>query len=559
MDNHRFKATHDDEGNYIGGSVLLNYDLTRQGYCYGGKLNFNLDPPSVEIFAAKFPRNYEAAYTFTDDTDGSTEDTTKAVYYGTSNESDRNFGKRGFWGHDIKILATAFNYGNYANSWTDGSLKWLKDLAAFGFEVGPHDFANVAEGINRSVLDTLLTEFINNFTVYTTVRHSKLIYSFCGLGRIETDPNYYWLDLFENAPDTKYVWSGGMQFGNRNAYKDPWQLPHHDGRLDYKGNPKWLYIYGRESSEYGWIWGGRGWGVEWNPQRIDELIRQKGFAHIYMHARLGNAHGMSYYNGLDTVIYEGADDLLAYLEQKMNDGDLWIEPPHIIFDYMLDKENIGVEQDNNNANYVWVTNCNDKAISGFTLEVNDSNICSAKIGDDYQIFIKGNKVAIPKLSAHGSICVEITPGDSYDANLPRLRAVSPNVNIDSAIFDGNDIIINLSATGRGYKENRNISIDIGNIFSTYNVYVDGVPYVRNISSKTYTLTMAVTGEHEIIITDDYLCGRINLDGVSPVNFKDFSIFADNWLQTGSGLDGDIKKDGIIDFEDLIILTECWLK
>jgi len=559
MDNHRFKATHDDEGNCIGGSVLLNYDLTRQGYCYGGKLNFNLDPPSVEMFAAKFPRNYEAAYTFTDDTDGSAEDTTKAAYYGTSNESDRNFGKRGFWGHDIKILATAFNYGNYANSWTDGSLKWLRELAAFGFEVGPHDFADVAEGVDRSVLDTLLTEFINNFTVYTTVRHSKLIYSFCGLGRIETDPNYYWLDLFENAPDTKYVWSGGLQYGDRNAYKDPWQLPHHDGRLDYRGNPKWLYIYGRESSEWGWIWGGRGWGVEWNPQRIDELIEQKGFAHIYMHARLGCGHGMSYHRGSETVIYDEADNLLAYLEQKMNDGDLWIEPPHIVFDYMLDKENIDVEQHKIVATNVTVTNRNDKAISGLTLEVCDSNIFSARIGDKHQIFVKGNKVTMPKLAANGSICVEITPGDSYAANLPRLLAVSPNVNIDSATFDGNDIIIDLSATGRGYKENRNISIDTGIVFSQYNVYVDGLVRDHNVASKTYTLVMKVSGEHEVVISGSCSHTIEELDGVSPVNFLDFSMLASNWLRTGCGLYGDIKEDGVVDFEDLMILVERWLK
>jgi hypothetical protein len=560
MDNHRFKATHDDEGNYIGGAVLLDYDLAKQGYSYGGKLNFNLNPPLVEIFAAKFPRNYKAAYTFTDDTDSSTEDTTKGTYYGTSDESDPNFGKKGFLGHDIKILATAFNYGDYANSWTDGSLKWLRDLAAFGFEIGPHDFANVDMGIDRPLLDLLLTEFIDNFAVYTTVRHSKLIYSFCGLGRIETDPNYYWLDLFENAPDTKYVWSGGLHFGNRNAYGDPWELPHHDGRLDYTGNPKWLYIYGRESSEWGWIYYGAGWGVQWNPERIDELIRQKGFAHIYIHARhRTEGKGMSYYTGIGYVINEDADELLGYLEQKMNNGDLWIEPPHIIFDYMLDKEKIDVERDDTDANCVRVTNYNNKAISGFTLEVHDSNICSAKTGDAYQIFVKDNQVTLAKLSPSECVCVQIIPGDCYDVTLPRLLQVGPNVEVDSAIFGGNDIIIDLSATGRGYQENRNISVDTGSVFSQYRVYVDGVLFDHNVTSKIYTLTMGVTGEHEIVITDRYLCRAADLDGVSPVNFSDFSILASNWLQTGPGLDGDIKEDGGVDFEDLMILAECWLR
>jgi len=49
---------------------------------------------------------------------------------------------------------------------------------------------------------------------------------------------------------------------------------------------------------------------------------------------------------------------------------------------------------------------------------------------------------------------------------------------------------------------------------------------------------------------------VNLDGVNPIDFNDFAIFADCWRQ--NSLDGDIDGDGAIDFNDLAILSEYWL-
>jgi len=49
---------------------------------------------------------------------------------------------------------------------------------------------------------------------------------------------------------------------------------------------------------------------------------------------------------------------------------------------------------------------------------------------------------------------------------------------------------------------------------------------------------------------------LNSDDI--VNFIDFSIFAANWQQSGSGLDGDFDSSGVVDTNDLAIFAYFWL-
>ena len=54
------------------------------------------------------------------------------------------------------------------------------------------------------------------------------------------------------------------------------------------------------------------------------------------------------------------------------------------------------------------------------------------------------------------------------------------------------------------------------------------------------------------------CGRGNLDGLSPVNFRDFAILANDWWCSGEGLAGDINGDETVNFADLRIIALYWL-
>jgi hypothetical protein len=50
----------------------------------------------------------------------------------------------------------------------------------------------------------------------------------------------------------------------------------------------------------------------------------------------------------------------------------------------------------------------------------------------------------------------------------------------------------------------------------------------------------------------------DLDGLNPVNFIDFSVFAQNWQITGPNVAGDLNMDNIVDINDLAILSDYWL-
>jgi hypothetical protein len=54
------------------------------------------------------------------------------------------------------------------------------------------------------------------------------------------------------------------------------------------------------------------------------------------------------------------------------------------------------------------------------------------------------------------------------------------------------------------------------------------------------------------------CNAANIDGVDPVNFKDFAILGLDWLRSGSGLAGDTNRDENVDFWDLAQIAQHWL-
>jgi hypothetical protein len=50
---------------------------------------------------------------------------------------------------------------------------------------------------------------------------------------------------------------------------------------------------------------------------------------------------------------------------------------------------------------------------------------------------------------------------------------------------------------------------------------------------------------------------VDLNGA--VNFTDFSILDEHWLQYGTWLDGDCNYNGFVNFTDFSILDEHWLE
>lgn len=73
-----------------------------------------------------------------------------------------------------------------------------------------------------------------------------------------------------------------------------------------------------------------------------------------------------------------------------------------------------------------------------------------------------------------------------------------------------------------------------------------------------------TGENvwidDILVTKEipFDCNSANLDGINPVNLKDFALFASDWGLTGTELVGDINRDLNVNFEDLFYTAKYWL-
>jgi hypothetical protein len=43
-----------------------------------------------------------------------------------------------------------------------------------------------------------------------------------------------------------------------------------------------------------------------------------------------------------------------------------------------------------------------------------------------------------------------------------------------------------------------------------------------------------------------------------VDFPEFAVFADSWLETGSNLPADLNGDGVVDIYDLKLFVDVWL-
>jgi hypothetical protein len=54
------------------------------------------------------------------------------------------------------------------------------------------------------------------------------------------------------------------------------------------------------------------------------------------------------------------------------------------------------------------------------------------------------------------------------------------------------------------------------------------------------------------------CQGADLDSDGIIAFEDVAKLAQNWLQTGAGLAGDFDDSNSVDYNDLLVMADCWL-
>ncbi|MBA7663607.1 hypothetical protein ES703_71652 [subsurface metagenome] len=90
------------------------------------------------------------------------------------------------------------------------------------------------------------------------------------------------------------------------------------------------------------------------------------------------------------------------------------------------------------------------------------------------------------------------------------------------------------------------------------VSVEQIPTSKTAEpEKSYLASMSAGGTSGIdSFPEPNSYPDLNSDDI--VNFVDFAIFAENWQQSGSGLDGDFDNSGTVDTNDLTTFAFFWL-
>jgi hypothetical protein len=99
------------------------------------------------------------------------------------------------------------------------------------------------------------------------------------------------------------------------------------------------------------------------------------------------------------------------------------------------------------------------------------------------------------------------------------------------------------------------------IMSARAVDVYGVPTDTDIERVDNTVTIDgryATYYYEIKRFVPQQCGNANLNGMDPVDLKDYAMTAGDWRQRGAGLAGDIDGNGVVDELDIAQIAWWWL-
>jgi len=431
--------------------------LRKQGDISEGTFVIKIESsePSVEVVKSRWPRLYKAAWTMSDD-DLYGKEITRAVYYGTSNVSSPNYGKKGIIGHNLRITKNLWTNGTcipYYSIYTICSLQGDPQLKSLiddmynnhGIEISLHTPSFTSD--DRTLISQALQIVRDWYNTIMWVDHSMSdnYETIAYWGAFPENSTYYSFDLIKDN-NIKYAWVGML------PVRYNFNLFHSTISVEYGAPLHKIYTVDNESKVYFFVRGGsdcenynefmdtsnpsKGCA---NTTRIEnELIKTNGLQIIYTHLTVGSTDESRFYKNETAdfsllTIKEDFDNFLAWIEQKQNEGILWVATVSEILDWLLYLENVSITDQN--GSIITIKNNNQVSIRGVTLKAN-KNISSVILSNGlYNIYVNNEYFLLPKLNPGETITLTINTGGGYDTSIPRVYSVDPHLDIETAVYD----------------------------------------------------------------------------------------------------------------------------
>jgi hypothetical protein len=445
---------------FIDNNTIVNTNETQRtaGDTYSASVTFAIDTnePLQYLVKTRQPYGYDAVLTLSNHPDEETLDRIKAVAYGTTDESDPNYGKEGIAGRGIGWTKAVFVSGAspYA-SLADANFKTFTDLLyqdgveTIGHTITPDTDSRpvVASGL------AILSQYnARNWIDHGATGGTNNWEDLASKGAIEGSDNYI-LDLLAQY-NYQYAWSyQDLETDNNalNMLKPASTLEirpflFYNNRIDDNiHDNKKIYLWSTINTQ-------KHPEAYYTPDRVDNLIHERGVHIGHEYVGYSSCENHTWYNDNGTIkICPTFDSELEYIAGQRTAGLLWLPTMATLGDYLVPLKDVLITYNSDGS--ITVTNNSSVAVTGVTL-LAENNIESVKIGDFDLVSFGGSygneELVLPTIDAGSSVILKI----SYGAKNPFTPTITSNdtgknkVNEITGYWDDANEILTMTAEGR---------------------------------------------------------------------------------------------------------------
>ncbi|MCU0287864.1 MAG: DUF2334 domain-containing protein [Acidobacteria bacterium] len=408
------------------------------------------------LIKSRQPYGYDAVLLFTSHPDSWTIESAKATAYGSANEKDASFGRKGIVGRGLGWTHGTFKNGQwYSLEYSGKAVKEFMDkLFQDGVEIVPHSIT--PETDNRTVVEQGLETFkqynCRNWIDHGASAGTGNFEDLASQGALKNNENYI-LDILAKF-NYQYAWSyidlatenyeiNLLKPGETSAKRPVFF--HNNQVDDNTGDKKKIFLWSTMNTI-------KKADLFYTPPHVDALINEKGvhIGHEYFGYPTCENH-VFYKNNGTIEICPTFDAQLEYIAQKRTAGLIWSPTMAVLGDYWSILKDICISYQNNNT--FIVTNNSPFAVTGVTL-LAEADIQSVTVGNKKLVsfgepFGK-RKIILPTIAAGSSLELHVYYGVK-DSNLPIIISNDEGknkVNEISGFWDHSRNVLTMTAAAR---------------------------------------------------------------------------------------------------------------